>query len=599
MSEDRTLINPTRKCPMCQGTFGSDSAKCPHDGTLLMPMRNDTMIGTLFAGKYRITEELGRGGMSIVYKGMHELMHRPVAIKIMQAELLSDATSVRRFQQESEAASRLAHPHVVTAFDFGVTDSAQPYLVLDLVDGTSLADEIKRDSKLPPQRTIHIFKQICEALDHAHQRGVVHRDLKPSNIMLTNSHSETDFVKVVDFGIAKLMATPLHEPQNLTKSGEIFGSPLYMSPEQCRGETPDQRTDIYAVGIMLYETLTSKMPLVGPTFFETMQMQISTPPRPFKAIDPNLNIPPELEAVVFKAIEKKPEDRYQTMREFNSALQKVGRQLGFEEGAVPTTATEQTNTPTRKSKTSQIVLLTSALAILCLAFFLVNKFSAAPKQATPAESVKGTLWYYDPDAKPGYLIIDTAEDSQQTIMTGDSRLEHLVKPGDDSIRNGAQWDVTFHWVNEKPILEENGTKFGGSFDKDIVAGDTLIRNHFEEMADGQYDQAYKEISKTFKHLLPEKDAIASWKKVKWKRGCSHAPIAAIKFLSKSEVSMTAKVDGSQFLDGVTRDWKIVLTKEGNSWLFQGLDPIHKASGDTGRVDKDSSKSSDSPNVQQK
>jgi serine/threonine protein kinase len=589
MSEDRTLINTVRKCPMCHGTFGADSATCPEDGTLLMPIRQDAMIGTLFAGKYRITEELGRGGMSIVYKGMHELMHRPVAIKIMQAELLSDAISVRRFQQESEAASRLAHPHVVTAFDFGVTDTAQPYLVLDLVDGTSLAEELKRDRKLSPRRTIHIFKQICEALDHAHQRGVVHRDLKPSNIMLTNSHSDTDFVKVVDFGIAKLMATPVHEPQNLTKSGEIFGSPLYMSPEQCLGETPDQRTDIYATGIMLYETLTGKMPLVGPTFFETMQMQISTPPRPFNAIDPNLKIPAELEAVVFKAIEKKQEARYQSMREFNSALQNVSRQLGFEEGIIPTPNIDQTKTATPKSKTSQLIVLVSAIAIIGTAVLLIDKLTASPKQSPqspPEEHIKGTLWCYDPDAKQGYLIIDTAGDFQKTIMTGPARLEHVAKDPKESVCNGAHWSVTFHWVNEKPILDENGTQFEGSFDKDIVAGDNLIRNHFEEMADGEYEKAYLEMSPLFKGLLPEKEAIATWKKMKWKKGCSHAPITAIKFAGKSAVSMTAVVDGSQFLEGVTQDWKIELTKaKDKSWKFLALD----------RVDKDSNDSVDSSN----
>jgi tRNA A-37 threonylcarbamoyl transferase component Bud32 len=575
MSEDRTLINTVRKCPMCHGTFGADSATCPEDGTLLMPVRQDAMIGTLFAGKYRITEELGRGGMSIVYKGMHELMHRPVAIKIMQAELLSDAISVRRFQQESEAASRLAHPHVVTAFDFGVTDTAQPYLVLDLVDGTSLAEELKRDGKLSPRRTIHIFKQICEALDHAHQRGVVHRDLKPSNIMLTNSHSETDFVKVVDFGIAKLMATPMHEPQNLTKSGEIFGSPLYMSPEQCLGETPDQRTDIYATGIMLYETLTGKMPLVGPTFFETMQMQISTPPRPFNAINPNLKIPTELEAVVFKAIEKKQEARYQSMREFNSALQNVSRQLGFEEGIIPTPNIDQQQTTAPKSMTSQLIVLVSAIAIICTAAFLINKFSATPTPSAPDEHVKGTLWYYDPEAKPGFLIINNKEDGYQKIFTGDSRLEHVAEKPQESVRNGADWDVAFRRVNEKPMLEEKGTKFEGSFNKDIVAVDELIRNHFEEMADGKYEEAFQDFSPWFRKLPPKSALIADWKKTKWKKGCSHAPITAIKFLAQSNISITALLDGSQFLDGVTQNWRTVFAKEGDSWKFQGLDTATK------------------------
>lgn len=299
---------------------------CSHDGTLLMPIKKDELIGSILSDKYRIESEVGRGGMSIVYRGMHELMDRTVAIKVLQAQLVSDQVSVKRFQQEAQAASCIAHPNVITIHDFGIASpSGRPYLVMDFLVGESLSDIIRRDHQVEMMRAMKIFIQACDALEHAHRKGVIHRDLKSSNIMLVEFEGKKDVVKVVDFGIAKLMPSSGKQSQNLTQTGEIFGSPIYMSPEQCQALPLDARSDIYSMGAMMYESLTGQPPLMGDTILDTMQMQVATRPLSFADVRPDLELPEELEQVVFKALEKKPEDRYQSMEEFGSALQHVNK----------------------------------------------------------------------------------------------------------------------------------------------------------------------------------------------------------------------------------------------------------------------------------
>ncbi len=571
MSEDKTLVNTARQCPMCKSMFGSNLAVCPEDGTLLMPVKVDALIGTLFADKYRITEEIGRGGMSIVYKGVHELMRRQVAIKIMQHELSNDPVSVRRFQQESEAASRLKHQHVITVYDFGVTQNCQPYLILEMVSGIDFAEVLKKSGPLPPERAIKIFRQICDALSHAHNEKVVHRDLKPSNIMLLDSESEPDFVKVLDFGIAKLLTTTEEETGNLTTSGEVFGSPLYMSPEQCQGTPSDQRTDVYAVGIMLYEALCGKPPLRGLTYLDTLQMQVSTPPRPFSTVNPKIKVPAELEAIVFKAIEKKPEKRYQSMKEMSAALQDAGRALGFEQspGSV-----SQGQTAAKNSKAAVLLLVgLMILSLGCLTYFLMRTPPpSANLQDQPAakELEQGTLFYYAPDADPGYLILHRDDDSLK-IFTGKSRLENLLKDPDKVVHNGDIWQIAFRRKDNKATLDEDGSKFSNDSDKDIRAVDDLIRNHYANMAAGKFDQAWQDFSELFVQKLNSKEEVLnSWKKWRGVENCDKAPASAIKFVTQTGFGIQAQIDGSKFVKGESKVYDAAFTKEKGHWKFQSL-----------------------------
>ncbi len=279
------------------------------------------LIGSTLADRYEILSKIGSGGMSIIYKARDKVLDRVVAVKVLQSQLVDDEISMKRFQQEAQAASHLGHPNVIDIHDFDVSVTGQPYLVMDFLSGESLSDIVKREGHVDFRRLIPIFMQTCDALEHAHNKGVIHRDLKSSNVMLSESDGSADIVTVVDFGIAKLMPSSGKQPQNLTNTGEIFGSPIYMSPEQCLGQVLDSRSDIYSLGTMMYETLSGFPPLMGDTIIDTMKMHVNNKPRPFKEVCPQLMIPSGLEAIVFKALEKSPNARFQTMRECYEALE--------------------------------------------------------------------------------------------------------------------------------------------------------------------------------------------------------------------------------------------------------------------------------------
>jgi serine/threonine protein kinase len=293
-----------------------------------MAVTKDPLLGATLAEKYLVMSEIGRGGMSIVYKGKHTLMDRIVAIKMLISQLVEDQTSTRRFQQEAQAVSCLAHPNVIGVHDFGIAPTGQPYIVMDFLVGESLADVIKRDTFVSEPRAVPIFKQACDALDHAHKKGIIHRDLKSSNIMLVEEEGKRDIVKVVDFGIAKLMPSSGKQAQNLTQTGEIFGSPIYMSPEQCLGQPLDARSDIYSMGVLMFETLTGLPPLMGHTIVETMQKHVGTKAEPMAKTRPDVPISKEIEAIVAKSLAKDADERFQSMQSLSEALEGLSERMG-------------------------------------------------------------------------------------------------------------------------------------------------------------------------------------------------------------------------------------------------------------------------------
>lgn len=298
-------------CPECTGNFSDDLSSCPNDGSSLTSKSSEVKPGQVFAGQYEILSVLGRGGMSIVYRARHRLMDRQVAIKLLQGE--SDQTAIERFKQEAKAASALNHPNIIGIYDFGILDS-QAYLVMDCLEGKTLGDVLDDEVHLSMDRTVNLFRQACLGLAHAHKNGILHRDLKPGNLCLIKDENGKELLKIVDFGIAKLM-NPGGKQLQLTQTGEIFGSPLYMSPEQCTAKPLDIRSDIYSLGCVMYECLTGRPPLRGDTAYETMTMHVSKEPDSFKTVAPNLDINPSIEAIVFRCLEKDPDDRYQSVNE--------------------------------------------------------------------------------------------------------------------------------------------------------------------------------------------------------------------------------------------------------------------------------------------
>lgn len=290
----------------------------------------DKFIGTTIAGRYEILDLAGKGGMSAVYRARHVLTQKIVALKLMHSHLLADENAVRRFQQEAKAASRLHHPNAISVQDMGVTDDGQPFLTMDYLEGRSLSEEIKECEQIDPFRCIHIFLQVCSALAHAHDQRIVHRDLKPSNVMLIESDGDNDFVKVVDFGIAKILMEG-SESLKLTATGDVFGSPYYMSPEQCMGLQLDARSDIYSMGCLMFEALTGRVPHEGKNVLETMykHTNLATPALTGIKGDPRLML--RLDQILQKSMAKVPEQRYQSMIELRDDLTELSGtpQKGF------------------------------------------------------------------------------------------------------------------------------------------------------------------------------------------------------------------------------------------------------------------------------
>jgi eukaryotic-like serine/threonine-protein kinase len=282
----------------------------------------DRLVGQTLDGRYYVEAKIGEGGMGVVFRARHSVIERPLAIKVLKREAMRDHATIRRFVQEAKAASRIGHPNIVDVTDFGTTPDGMTYSVMEFVPGMTLGSAIRHGAPFIAMRAIRITAQIARALAAAHDKGIVHRDLKPENVFLLDRDGRQDFVKIVDFGIAKVTPPPgkSKEPR-LTRAGSVFGTPEYMAPEQAAGRSDtDGRVDIYALGVILYEMLCGRVPHRGDSMVRTLAMQMLDPIEPPSRVRPDLQFSPELESIVMRALVKKREQRYQTMGELLEAL---------------------------------------------------------------------------------------------------------------------------------------------------------------------------------------------------------------------------------------------------------------------------------------
>jgi tRNA A-37 threonylcarbamoyl transferase component Bud32 len=284
----------------------------------------DPRVGTVVGDRYRVLGCIGEGGMGAVFRAEHILMKKPVALKLLHAEMGQVEEAARRFEREAQSASRLNHPNIVSVTDFGRNHTGELFLVMEFVAGESLAELLAREGRLPVARACRLAGQILSALEHAHGQKVIHRDLKPGNVMLVQSPDPRlgETAKILDFGIAKITESSEGE-QPLTKGVMIFGTPSYMSPEQATGQEVDTRSDLYSCGIILYEMLTGKKPFEAEDVVKLMAMQVTTQPPPFVRVAPGADIPAGVEAVVVHALEKERERRFGAAAEFREALEKA------------------------------------------------------------------------------------------------------------------------------------------------------------------------------------------------------------------------------------------------------------------------------------
>jgi serine/threonine-protein kinase len=276
---------------------------------------NDPLVGSLLSDRYEIISLLGEGDFGRVYKSRQTQINRTVAIKTLKRELLRGSFQSELFASNAGPIVQLSHPNIVAIYECGLTPAAEPYFAMDLLNGETLRQLIDAEAPLPPSRVAAIASQIADALAYAHETGVVHGDLKPVNAIISESESQNDVVKLVDFDIGKFVRRPEEDLDSQDPRANVLESAHYMSPERCKGEPMDARTDVYSLGCMMREMLVGHPPFGGDTVEGTIKAHINQTPQPFFAILENTPLACDLEYITIKALSKEPEDRYQSASE--------------------------------------------------------------------------------------------------------------------------------------------------------------------------------------------------------------------------------------------------------------------------------------------
>ena len=307
-------------CPKCHAEHAEELATCPVDGAPLgpSPASGDPLIGRLLADRYKVLRTIGEGGMGRVYLAEHVRMGRLSAVKVMSPALAPTADAIGRFNREAANASRINQPNVAAIYDFGETDDGTLYLAMEYVEGETLSAVLRREGPFSPMRAAEITGQIADGLTAAHHLGIVHRDLKPDNILVTRSHDGREWVKIVDFGIAK--TTQADAEQNVTSLGVAVGTPEYMSPEQIAGEQLDGRTDLYSLGLVLFNMLTGALPHPALTSKQSLVLRLTARPRTLADVRPNVSWPARLQVALDRALAPEPADRFRTVGELAAVV---------------------------------------------------------------------------------------------------------------------------------------------------------------------------------------------------------------------------------------------------------------------------------------
>jgi serine/threonine-protein kinase len=377
---------PPRVCPVCAQQFsGGDTRFCPFDGESLVEsshdVKADPLLGVVVDDRYEIVEVLGEGGMGTVYRVRHRTLERALALKALRRDLASDKDLPQRFIQEAKAAAAVDHPNVVQITDFGTLETGQPYFVMELLEGEPLS-RILAEGTLSAERVVKIAMQVAEALGAAHEAGVVHRDLKPDNIQVRRL-GHTDVVKVLDFGLAKIAGA-----SRLTRAGIVYGTPHYMSPEQASGDPSDHRVDIYALGVVMYEMLTSHLPFEADSFTgvlaKHMYMEAPLP----SSLRPELRS--STDAIVMRCLAKQPADRYATMGDLIEDLKVEQQQFSLLPPAEEPVSDEVPIAFASSRRPPRWQIVGGAIGLTAVAFgltvWLMRKDSSHPEPA-PARTV--------------------------------------------------------------------------------------------------------------------------------------------------------------------------------------------------------------------
>lgn len=388
-------------------------------------------VGMIFDGRYRIQRIIGLGGMAVVFEAEDLLMHRTVAVKMLKEGVGDDATSVKRFINESKAVSMLSHPNIVSIYDVSVREDLK-YIVMEHIRGITLKIYMSRKGKLPVREAVSFTEQILRALDHAHSKGIIHRDIKPQNIMLLKN----GMIKVADFGIAKLPSA-----ETVTVTDKAIGTVYYISPEQASGKPIDPRSDLYSVGVMLYEMVTGTLPFSADSPVSVALMQIHNTPRPPRALCPEL--PLGLQQIILRAMEKDPDRRYQSAREMlrHIVALKNNPDTIFNLSGAQKEEEEEDPMPMRKrkEKATMLPIITGVLTAFLLVgavtgFYIMSRVIKAQKadaaQTIKVENFVGQVYNEEMQASMPAEYHVTVEYRYDEDSEPDTVLEQDPKPGE-------------------------------------------------------------------------------------------------------------------------------------------------------------------------
>jgi serine/threonine protein kinase len=396
--------------------------------------------GQMVAQRYEVIKLIGCGGMGVVYKVKVKESGKILALKTIRTNDLTEQ-GLERFTQEAEAANALEHEGLIKVYEFGMIDHQQPYLVMDFIEGGSLADAIRKNKGLPVDTVLNIFLAACDALAYVHDQGIIHRDLKPGNILLQDCQSEKAQIRIADFGVAKILEDDSGSGLRLTQTGEMLGSPLYMSPEQCAGKSVDRRSDVYSLGCAMYEALVGVPPYVGSSFLATiLKHQQEAPP---SLASSGNQFPQELESVVARALAKDPNDRFQYMQDFGLAVSGVKRSLreGKERGFPFIGKIMRSTTKVPLPVVIAIGLVTASASSGVTALVLRLNSERSKTMAVPRSASSSFLSLSGDNGKQ--LDSSDTDDSNKTIIVAGQRILHF--PNTKSMGR-----LSAHLPGEKP-----------------------------------------------------------------------------------------------------------------------------------------------------